>query len=84
MVILVAVFKPIREWFFGVNEIREGQRCLLRSEMLKIYYEHCEQKKLRQHSRECFDRLYASYKALKGNSFIDDIYAEIREWEVVS
>ena len=28
--------------------------------------------------------LYEAYKALKGNSFIDKIYKEIQEWEIVS
>lgn len=28
--------------------------------------------------------LYEAYKALKGNSFIDKIYSEVKEWEVVT
>jgi hypothetical protein len=28
--------------------------------------------------------LYEGYKALKGNSFIDKIYGEIKTWEVIS
>jgi hypothetical protein len=28
--------------------------------------------------------LYEAYKALKGNSFIDRIYEEVKEWEIVS
>ena len=81
-VVVVAFVKPIREKLFGLSEIKEGQKCLLRSEMLKIYYEHNEDKTIRQHSRENFDYLYNAYKALSGNSFIDDIYSEVRDWSV--
>jgi hypothetical protein len=28
--------------------------------------------------------LYEAYKALKGNSFIDRIYAEVQEWSIIS
>ena len=27
---------------------------------------------------------YKAYKALRGNSFIDDICAEVRKWEVIT
>ena len=81
-VIVVAISKKVREWLFGMKEIKDGQKCLLRSEMLKIYYDHNEEKTIRQHSRENFDYLYNAYKALDGNSFIDDIYSEVREWAV--
>lgn len=61
-----------------------GMRCLLRSEMLRTYYHNKEREKIRQYEKENFIYLYKAYKALKGNSFIDDIYNEIRTWEVLS
>ncbi len=61
-----------------------GIRCLLRSEMLRIYYHHREQGKMRQYEYENFVYLYEAYKELKGNSFIDKIYKEVQEWEVIS
>ena len=36
---IVLLIKPIRNRVLGLNEIREGQKCLLRSEMLRIYYQ---------------------------------------------
>ena len=37
---LAVIFvKPFREWLFGLSAIRDGQKCLLRSEMRHIYYE---------------------------------------------
>ena len=29
--------RPVREWLFGFEAIREGQRCLLRSEIVRLY-----------------------------------------------
>ena len=61
-----------------------GMRCLLRSEMLRTYYHNKDREKIRQYEKENFVFLYKAYKALKGNSFIDDIYKEVRTWEVIS
>lgn len=61
-----------------------GMRCLLRSEMLRTYYHNKDNEKIRQYEKENFVYLYKAYKALKGNSFIDDIYKEVRTWEVVT
>lgn len=64
--------------------ILNGLKCLLRSEMLRIYYQHKESEKIRQYELENFVFLYKAYKALKGNSFIDKIYKEVMSWEVIS
>lgn len=59
-------------------------KCLLRSEMLRIYYRHQEKREIRQYEYENFVFLYKAYKAMRGNSFIDKIYKEIQEWRVVT
>ena len=66
------------------RKIAEGIKCLLRSKMLEIYYRNQEAKTLRQYEKENFGLLYAAYKALKGNSFIDDIHEEVRTWKIIS
>ena len=80
----IALFvKPAREKLFGLKEIREGNKCLLRSEMLQIYYRGKDRANtLRQYEFENFCLLYAAYKAEKGNSFIDKINKEVQEMEV--
>lgn len=67
-----------------IRKITNGQKCQLRSDMLKIYYHNCEVKTIRQYEFENFIFLYEAYKALKGNSFIDKIYKEVKEWEVIT
>ena len=78
---LIGVITPI---FLAVRKVSNGQRCLLRSDMLSIYYHNREKKTIRQYEYENFVMLYEAYKALKGNSFIDKIYSEVKEWEVVT
>lgn len=80
---LALFVKPIRAKLFGLNEIREGQKCLLRSAMLAIYYRGKDNDDtLRQYEFENFCLLYAAYKAEHGNSFIDKIKTEIDKMEV--
>jgi hypothetical protein len=67
-----------------IVKLTNGMKCQLRSEMLRIYYHNKDAKKIRQYEYENFVYLYESYKALKGNSFIDKIYKEVQTWEVVS
>lgn len=79
--VLLGVVVPV---IISVRKIKNGMKCQLRSEMLSIYYRHRESKTIRQFEYENFIYLYEAYKALSGNSFIDKIYNELREWEVVS
>ena len=79
--VLLAVIIPV---IVSMRKISDGTRCQLRSEMLRIYYHNHETWKIRQYEYENFVMLYDAYKALKGNSFIDKIYKEVQELEVVS
>ena len=79
--VLLGALVPLIIW---IKKIVEGQKCQLRSDMLRIYYHHHESKTIRQYEYENFVALYEAYKALKGNSFIDKIYTEIKTWEVIS
>lgn len=66
-----------------INKVATGEKCQLRSDMLRIYYKNREEETIRQYEFENFVMLYDAYKALKGNSFIDKIYREIETWEVI-
>lgn len=67
----------------SLRKISNGQKCQLRSEMLRIYYHNRETGKIRQYEFENFVMLYEAYKALKGNSFIDKIHNEVCSWDIV-
>lgn len=77
------IIKPVREWLMGTEAIREGQRCLLRAEIVRLYYRHREEKKLREYEFKLLEQCYKAYRALGGNSFIDRIYEEMQEWEII-
>jgi hypothetical protein len=81
LVALAGVIIPI---IVSTTKIANGTRCQLRSEMLRIYYHNREGGEIRQYEYENFVMLYEAYKALKGNSFIDKIYDEVRSWEIVT
>lgn len=68
----------------NISKVINGQKCLLRSEMLRIYYRHLENKTLRQYEFENFTLLYDAYKKLHGNSFVDKIMDEVKTWKVVT
>ena len=77
------LIKPIRERILGTKEIRDGQRCLLRSAIMQIYRDHKEDQKLTEYEYRHLEFCYKAYKALGGNSFIDHIYAEMQEWDII-
>ena len=78
---LVGIIVPV---IISIKKIANGTKCELRSEMLRIYYHNRETEKIRQYEYENFVMLYEAYKALKGNSFIDKIYAEVKTWDVLT
>ena len=79
--VLLGAIIPI---IVSVVKIANGTKCQLRSEMLRIYYHNRDDGEIRQYEYENFVMLYEAYKALKGNSFIDKIYEEVRSWVIVS
>ena len=79
--VLIGVIAPV---IISIKKISNGTKCQLRSEMLRIYYHNRDSKSIRQYEYENFIFLYEAYKALKGNSFIDRIYEELRTWKIES
>ncbi len=79
--VLAGVFVPIVTL---VLKLANGTKCQLRSEMLRIYYHNHTNAKIRQYEYENFIFLYEAYKTLKGNSFIDRIYSEVKKWEIIT
>lgn len=80
-VILSLIIIPLA---IAIFNLINGVRCQLRSDMLHIYYQYKDEKKIRQYELENFVYLYKAYKALHGNSFIDKIYKEVMKWEVIT
>lgn len=69
--------------FIWIMKINAGMKCLLRSQMLNIYYDNVESKTIKQYEKENFEHCYEAYKALKGNSFVDDIHDSVSDWTII-
>lgn len=76
------LIKPLRERIMGIGAVREGQRCLLRSQIVRIYYHNLHDHQLQQYEYENLVACYKAYKQLGGNSFIDHIYQEMQTWPI--
>lgn len=74
--VLFAIFKVIIGF-------AEGQKALLRAEMLKIYYKYKDTKECPQYELENYHKMYQAYLNLRGNSFIKDVTEEVEEWTMV-
>ena len=75
---VIAVYKMYGEW----KKARNGQLCLLRNELLKIYYKYKDQEELPQYEAQNFTMMYDAYKARGGNSFIDEVHKHVIKWEL--
>lgn len=75
---LGVIFK-VWQW---ARRLQEGQKCLLRAQMLHTYYKHKEAETIRQYEFENFTACYQAYKAMGGNSFIEKVFEEVSDWEV--
>ncbi len=78
---LVALWKVIKK----LTAVSEGLRSLLRSDIMAIYYRHCDEEEptLREYERKTLDALFDAYTAQGGNSFVSDLYNDqMRHWHV--
>ena len=93
--LLVILCKPFRKWIVtsknnkgkmqqDEEDRKETDRCLLRDRITSIYYKNRLDCELRQYEYENLERLYKQYKKLGGNSFVDKIWNEIQDWNILS
>lgn len=61
----------------------DAVKCLLRNDILGIYDKCKKDKKITRYQLQSVHLSYAIYKKLKGNSFIDEIMEEIKDFEIV-
>jgi hypothetical protein len=55
----------------------------MRLEICRIYYKYLPYKKILQYDKESVAKLYEDYHQQGGNTFIDGVWNEIKEWEVI-
>ena len=81
---LTVITGVLSAFFIWIKRLVEGQKCQLRSDMLRIYYKNKDKETIHQYEFENFVLMHKAYKALKGNSFIDKIYNDVTQWEVIA
>lgn len=65
------------------KKLEKSDRTIIRSEITSVYYRYCEKKAIPVYEKENFIYLYNQYKLLGGNSFVDDIKAQIDSWKIL-
>lgn len=56
---------------------------LLRERIMEIYRRNKSKRKLEEHERFELKTAYASYKSINGNSYIDEYYAIMEQWDTI-
>lgn len=57
---------------------------LLRREIIRIYHDYSPYKQIHQYNKEFLTILYTDYHNQGGNSFIEDLWEEMKTWRVVA
>ncbi len=83
LTLLSLLIKPVREWLMGAKEQKDGIRCLLRAEIVRLYYKHQDSESLQEYEWAMLDACYQAYRRLGGNSFIVKLYEEMKKWTIV-
>ena len=69
--------------FIFAKYVVDAVKCLLRNDILSIYDRCKDNKKITRYQLQSVLLSYAIYKKLRGNSFIDEIMKEIKEFEIM-
>ena len=63
--------------------LNNAQMDMMRYNMNRIFYKYLPYKKILACDKKAFTKLYNDYKSMKGNTWIDDLYNQIKDWAIV-
>ena len=66
-----------------IEQLEDSNIDMLRREIKKIYGKYRAFKKISQYDKIDCAKLVEDYRAENGNTYVEDLWAEIRTWEVV-
>lgn len=66
-----------------IDKLITSSNDILRKELVTIYYRYLPYKKIPVYTKKSFLKLHHDYHDQGGNSFIDEIYEEVKDWKVV-
>lgn len=67
----------------AIDLLNQSQLDMMRYNMNKIYYKYREYKKILSADKKAFIKIYNDYKTMHGNTWIDQLYAELKDWPIV-
>ena len=67
----------------SLDLLNASQLDMLRYNMNKLYYKYRPFKKMLSADKKAFMKLYADYKSMHGNTWIDALYTEAKDWPIV-
>ena len=83
-VLITFFFGEVGVLFAFAKSIHRGTKCTLRNDIVEIY-EQCKIKKeITKYQLETACLSFEEYKKLKGNSFIEKLMQEIKEFKIIN
>ena len=67
----------------SVDILNVSQMDLMRYNMNRLYYKYRPFKKILDCDKKAFIKLYSDYHEMGGNTWIDSLYNEVMQWEIV-
>ena len=67
----------------SVDILNVSQMDLMRYNMNRLYYKYRPFKKILDCDKKAFMKLYSDYHEMGGNTWIDSLYNEVMQWEIV-
>ena len=67
-----------------IDKLINSSNDMLRKEITRIYYKYLPFKALPRYVKEELVTMYNDYKAQNGNSFVKDIFEEMKLWDTVN
>ena len=67
----------------SIDQLNESQMDVMRYDINRLYYKYRPFKKILDCDKKAFIKLYNDYHAMGGNTWIDMLYEEVINWEIV-
>lgn len=67
----------------SMDLMNQSQLDIMRYNMNKIYYKYRPYKKILSADKKAFIKIYNDYKSMDGNTWIDALYSELKDWPIV-
>lgn len=66
----------------SIDLLNQSQLDMMRYNMNKIYYKYHPYKKIMSADKKAFIKIYNDYKLMDGNTWIDTLYGELKDWPI--